>query len=221
MCKSAGNGSCLDLCRNRTCLCLGNNFREILGLAICAVNMSAAGESCRSGRPEAVLIALCGRHHTVGRHQNRTIELLKLLFLFPPCISVISCEMRIFLKCRIIMCRKHLGVCIDIYTSPFRLFQKHFQIAKVMTGDQNTRIFTDTNVNLCHFRIPIGLCIRLIQKSHTVYTVLTGLQSKRHQIVYSKRIIQSLRKCFLDKRIHFFIVLKQRICMLGIGRKSF
>ena len=48
------------------------------------------------------------RHDAVRRHQDRSVERLKFLLLTPPCIAVITLKIRIFLKCRIILRRKHL-----------------------------------------------------------------------------------------------------------------
>ena len=54
-------------------------------------------------------------------YQDRAIETFKLFFLLPPCISIVAGKMIVFLKKRIIMTGKHLGMRIDIYTRTLSL----------------------------------------------------------------------------------------------------
>ena len=56
-----------------------------------------------------------GRDKAVGRKQDNSIECLEIGCLFPPGATVVSYKMLILLESRVIMCGKHLAMCIDIY----------------------------------------------------------------------------------------------------------
>ena len=131
------------------------------------------------------------------------MEALKFFFLFPPCISIVSDKVRILFKYRIVMCRKHLRMCIDIHTCSLCLFQEHLQIAEIMSGNKDSWIFSNSNVNFCDLRISISLCIGFVQKFHHFYAVTSCFQSQCCQLVRTQGIIQRCRKCFLQKCIDF------------------
>ena len=160
--KSTDNFTTFNFQRRCAVFCLFDQLGEIFVFFRYVVNMLTAGKSSRTGSVQAVFVSVLWRNDTVGCHQDRSMERLELFFLFPPCISIVSSEVRIFFECRIVVCRKHLRMCIDINSGSFGLLKKHFQIFQIMTGNQNPRIFTDSNIDFCYFRISIGFCICLI-----------------------------------------------------------
>ena len=106
------------------------------------------------------------------------MELFEFLFLLPPGIAVVSCEMRVFLERRIVVRGKHFRMRVDVNPLSGGLFQKHLQIAQVMAGNQDARAVADSKIHLCDFWIAVGVGIRLVQQRHALYTKLAGLQCK-------------------------------------------
>ena len=221
MCKSSHNLTMLDFFRRRTFLCLFDNRRKIFFFSDSTWNMGASRIGSCSCRVHTVLVAVLWRHDTVCRHQNRTVEALKFFFLFPPCISIVSDKVRIFLEGRIVMCRKHLRMCVNIHTCPLCLFQKHLQITKIMPGNKDSWIFANPNVDFCDLRISISLCIGFVQKFHHLHTVTSGLQCQCSQLICTQGIIQSRCKCPLQKCVNLHICMCKCRCMFCISSQSF
>ena len=112
--KSAYDFAAFYLLRRFACLCLFYDPAEILLLAVRTVDMPAAfnfGGACGS---QTVFIFSFWGDYTVGRYQYRTVERLKLFFLFPPCVTVVSDKIVVFLEEGIVVSRQHLGVCIYV-----------------------------------------------------------------------------------------------------------
>ena len=89
----------------------------------------AGGTCC----PKPVLVAVLRRDDAVCGHQHRTVKALKFLFLLPPRIAVISCEMRILFEERIIVCRQHFRVRININSRILCLLKEHFKVFQIVT----------------------------------------------------------------------------------------
>src|SRR5699024_7085226 len=114
-------------------LCVCDDLAEVLCPVLLCINMFTARKSYRACGIDSVSVAVAWRNKTVGRQQDRPVEGGKFFLLLPPCVSVISRKMAVFLECRIIVCRKHFRMCIYIYACAFRLLQQHFQISQIMS----------------------------------------------------------------------------------------
>ena len=115
------------------------------------------------------------------------------------------------------MGRKHFRVSVHIYAGALCLFQQHFQIPQIMAGNQNSRIFVHANLDLCNFRISVGLRIGFVQKRHALYSVFAGFQSEIYQVICSHGIVQCGGQSPLKESVCFFIFLQQSI---GVFRVS-
>ena len=219
--KTSDDLSALNLLWRRTFLCMLDHSRKVFLFTFCSRNMFTSRISHSSCRIDPVFVAVLWRNNTVCSHHDRTMKTLKLFFLFPPCISIISCKIRIFFECRIVMCRKHLWMCIDIHTCPLRLFQQHFQITEIVSWNQDSRIVSNPDIYFCDLRISISLCICLIKKCHHLYTIFSGFQRQGCQFFRTESIIQCCGKCSLKKSIQFFLIMKKCKCMLLISGKPF
>ena len=144
-----------DLLRCGTLFCMFDDFGEILFFADIPCNMLTAGITCRTCGVHAVLVAVLWRDDAVCCHQDRTAEGFEFLFLLPPCVAVVAKEMVIFLEGGIIMGRQHFGMGIDIHATVLTLFQQHFQITQVVTGNQNTGACANTNVDFSDLRVAV------------------------------------------------------------------
>ena len=102
------------------------------------------------------------------------MEAFKFLFLFPPCISVVADEVWIFFESGIIVCWKHFRMSVYIHTASLCLFEQHFKVTKVMTGNKDAWTGANTDVYLCDFWISVGGSIGIVKESHTVHTVFTS-----------------------------------------------
>ncbi|MPM71683.1 hypothetical protein SDC9_118653 [bioreactor metagenome] len=111
-------------------------------------------------------------------------------------------------------------MCVHIHAGALRLFQQLFQIDKVVAGNQNRRILSDTNIDLGDFRITESGCVGLVQKCHDLNAVFAGFQRQRNQIIGSKGIIQRRRQRLIDKGVYIQIFLPDVLCMLGISRHA-
>ena len=122
--ETAGNKAFFDFLRPFAGKGLTDNRSEIFS-AVLFINMAGAGEGNHTGGPKSSFIAVLGRHHAVGGHEDRTVKGFEFLPLFPPCIAVVPGKMAVFLKERIVMGRKHFPMSIHVHTGPLCLFQKH------------------------------------------------------------------------------------------------
>ena len=118
------------------------------------------------------------------------------------------------------MSGKHLGMGINIHTSSLCLLQQHFQISQVVTGNQNTGIFSNANVYLCDLGISIGFRVGLVQQSHTGYTMFSGFHCQGDQVLHVEIIIQCSSQRLLKESVHLTVILQQHICVLGVCRQS-
>ncbi len=182
--------------------------------------MAAARITCGTCCPKPVLVAVSRRHDAVGCHQDRTIEGRKLLLLLPPCIAVVAREIRIFLECRIVVRGKHLGMSVNIDSGSLCLLEQHLEIPQIMAGNQNARILADADIHAGNLRISVGFCVGLVEQCHSFDAVFSGLKGKSNQIVHGQRIIQGFCKSLLDEGVDLLIVLKKRVCMLGISGET-
>ncbi len=184
--KSSDNFACLYLCRRRALLRLFDDLRKIFGFSVSSVNMPASRIAGRTCRIKPVLVAVLRRNNAVRCHKDRSVKAFKLFFLLPPGIAVVSGKIRVLLKRRIIMGRKHLAVCINVYSCSLRLFQKKLQVAQIMSGNQDARIFPYADIDFCDLRIAICLRICFIKKSHAIHAVLSCFQRQRDKIVHGQ-----------------------------------
>ena len=221
VCKTANDFTCFQFCRRGALFRMGDQCREIFFFSNAAGNMFTPGETnCASGI-HTVFVAFQGRYQTVCGQQHRAIECFEFFFLFPPCIAIVACKVAVFLECGIVVCRQHFRVCIHVYSCTFCLFQQHFQISQVVTGNQNTRIFPYTQRNLCHLWIAISSCICFIQHCHSVYAVFTCFHSQCHKGFHIRTVIQRFCQCFLQECINGFAFLAQCVCMFAVSSHAF
>ena len=115
--------------------------------------LAARVASGARGKDPAPDLFTSGWDYAVSGKQDGTMEGHKFFKLLPPCVTVVSGKIIVFLESRVIMGGQHLAVGIHIHTSAFGLLQKLFQIGQVVAGNQNGGIFTDTDIDLSNFRI--------------------------------------------------------------------
>ena len=118
----------------------------------------------RAGRIDPIGISggRTGRDKAVGRKQDNSVECLEIRCLFPPGATVVSYKMLILLESRVIMCGKHLAMCIDIYACTFGLFQQVLNVSQVVPTDKYTRVLSYADIHFRNFRVAIGGSIRFI-----------------------------------------------------------
>ena len=183
--------------------------------------MAGPGEGNHTGGPKSSFIAVLGRHHAVGGHEDRTVKGFEFLPLFPPCIAVVPGKMAVFLKERIVMGRKHFPMSIHVHTGPLCLFQKHLQIFQVMTGNENARIAPYTDIHLCDFRLSIGRRIGFIQKSHALDAVFAGFHGQGEKVIYGKVPIQQTGQRVFKEIVDFPGFFMKNPCMAQVSGKTF
>ena len=205
--ESAYDRTAFDFFRRGAGLRLGDDAGEIFDFTVFTFDMLASRVTCGAGCPESVLIAVLRRYDAVCGHEDRTVEGFELFLLLPPCISIVSGEVLVLLKERIVVRREHLGVGIDIHTASFSLVEKHFQIFQVVSGNQNSRVLPHTDVYGSDFRIAVSCGICLIEKSHAFHACFTGLKGQLYQVVYGKAVIQCCGKRLLNESVYIGIIL--------------
>ena len=127
---------------------------------------------------DPVFVAVLWRNDAVGGHEDGTVKAFKFFFLFPPGVSVVACKVRIFFERRIVVGRKHLGVSVNVNAGSFCLLKKHFQIVKIVAGNQDSGIFACANIYLCDLRIAESFGVCLVEKGHATDTEFSGFQSE-------------------------------------------
>ena len=120
--KAAQDLTLLDLCRSRAVLGLFNDLGKIFLFANLTGDVLTARISGCAGGVETVFVAVPRRNNAVSSHENRSVEALKFFLLFPPCVSIVADKVRILLKGRVVVGRKHLGVGVDIHSGALGLF---------------------------------------------------------------------------------------------------
>ena len=127
---------------------------------------------------DPVFVAVLWRNDAVGGHEDGTVKAFEFFFLFPPGVSIVSCKVRIFFERRIVVGRKHLRVGVNVNAGSFCLFKQHFQIVKVVAGNQDSGIFACADIYFCNFRISESFGVCLVEKGHSTDTEFSGFQSE-------------------------------------------
>ena len=119
------------------------------------------------------------------------------------------------------MGRKHLRVGVNVNAGSFCLFKQHFQIVKVVAGNQDSGIFACADIYFCNFRISESFGVCLVEKGHSTDTEFSGFQSESGQFLCCETVVQSFCQGALDKSIQFRIFTEKCVCMAGVGAESF
>ena len=90
-----------------------------------------------------------------------------------------------------------------------------------MTGDKNSRIFSNTDIHSGNFRIAIGTGICSIEHRHASDTIVSSFQCECDQVIGCEGIIQCCSECPLQEGIDFRIIRKQYIGVLGVSGQTF
>ena len=170
---------------------------------------------------KAVLIGVFRRNETVRGHKDRSVEAFKLFGLLVPCAAVVGYQIGIFFQLRITVGCKHLTVGIDIHSGPLGLFQKHFQVTKIMAGDQDPGVLSHTDVHFrCH-GIPVRIGIGLIQRGHGQHAVVSHFQGAGDQLSAADLIIVEHGQHALHELRNALITGTQHVGMIGICCQTF
>ena len=220
MCETADNLTGLNLGRRRALLCLLDDRAEILDLAVGRIDVLEAREADATRGPDSVLIAVLRRNQAVRGHENRAVEGLELFLLLPPSVAVVARKVRVLLEERIVVCREHLGVRVDIDTGALGLVKQHLEILQVVTRNQDARVLADADVDLGDLRVAVSAGVCAVKKRHALDTVLTGLQGQRDEIVDREAVIEGLCERLLQEAIHFLVLTEQCVCVLRVSREA-
>ena len=145
--KTSDQRSAFDGRRRLTLLGMCNQCGEIFRFSVFAFgDVVCSLQSAGSGDVDTVFVRSVGtrRNDAVTGKQDRSVETFKLFFLFPPGISVVSCQMLVFFQLGLIMCGEHFTVSVNVYTCSFGLFQQFFEVFQIMAADKDTGIIADT-----------------------------------------------------------------------------
>ena len=203
--EASDNGSLLEFRRRCAVLCLFDEQREIFCITDDAVDVRASRITNRSGCVNTVFVAVLRRHDTVRRHQNRAVEGFKFFFLLPPGVTIISLKMFIFFERRIVVCRQHFGVGVNIDAGVHGLLEQHLEVAQIMTGDENTRAGADTEIDGGDLRIAVSGSIGLIEQCHSLHAVGAGLECECRQFLCGEGIVERCGESTLQEGIDFLV----------------
>ena len=170
--------------------------------------------------PVLIGIVFLYGNNTVRGHQDWTIERFEFLILLPPGTPVVPSKMIILLECRIVICRQHLTMSIDVYASPFRLFQKFFHIFEVVAADKDSRIVSNTKVNFSHFRISIGRGICLIKKGHCINGKISCFHDKSHHFIH-RQIFGGGCQSLHQESVNILFFKSQDCRVICVGSNTF
>jgi len=161
------------------------------------------------------------RHNAIGSEKEYTVEFFKLIGLFPPCVAIVARKMRVFLECRIILTRKHLGMGIDIDAFPSCLLKQFFKVFEVVSADKDARIVADTYIDLSYFGITVGSGIRAVKEFHRLHSSFADIQHERKQFIDTDIPTGCLGQCILDYGIHIVILITEIGGMAGVCCHTF
>ena len=107
-------------------------------------------------------------------------------------------------------------MCVDIDIFTFRLLQKHFQIAKIMTGYHNERPFFHFHADCCRNRCTISCCIGTVQKFHTDEIDFSYFQNLREKLFHGQ-VFSYIKQSFADAVYDFIIGKSENHGMVCVG----
>ena len=87
------------------------------------------------------------------------------------------------------MCRQHFRMGINVDACISSLFQKHFQITQVVSGNKNRGIVSDTKLNFCDLRVAIGRSVGGIKQRHNFDAEAACFQDKGCQVIGTQTVI--------------------------------
>lgn len=224
MCETTHNLSVFDFLGWCTLLRMGYKFGEILRIAIPSLlYMMCSGHTYNTCSIDAVEIraVFAWRHNAIGSEKEYTVEFFKLIGLFPPCVAIVARKMRVFLECRIILTRKHLGMGIDIDAFPSCLLKQFFKVFEVVSADKDARIVADTYIDLSYFGITVGSGIRAVKEFHRLHSSFADIQHERKQFIDTDIPTGCLGQCILDYGIHILILITEIGGMAGVCCHTF
>ncbi len=109
---------------------------------------------------------------------------------------------------------------VDVDARALRLLEEHLQVAEVMAGDQDPRAVSDADVDLSRLGSSVCVSIGRIEVCHALHAISAALKYQLHKIICAQTVIKCRSKRPLYECVDFFVILKQNVCMLGIGRKA-
>lgn len=218
--KTADNLTMFDFCGSCTALCVADDLGEIFFAVRPRCDVGAAWIAGGTCSVDPVFVAVLWRNDAVGGHEDGAVEAFELFLLFPPGISVVACKVWIFFKCRIVMGRKHLGVGVNVNAGSLCLFKEHFQVMKVVAGNQDSGIFAGADVYFCDFRIAKSFGVGLVKKCHATDTEFSGFQSESSQLFCGEAVVQSFCQSALDKSVQLRVFVEKGVCVAGVGAES-
>ena len=117
------------------------------------------------------------------------------------------------------MRREHFAVRINVDAGTRRLLQKHFQIAEIVPGNKDPRIFPHPQLHRRHLRLPVSAGIGSVEKRHAVDAEFSRFQRQRRQRRGVKGIVQELRQGLLNERVDRPAVAAQHVRVLDVRRQ--
>ena len=118
---------------------LTDDLTEIF-LAVCIFSdIFDTGPSNDIRTVNTVFVTFPRTHQTICCHQNTSRKIIELFLLILPRSAKVSDEMRIFFQAFIAVSRKHFSMSINIHAGSCALLQQHFQIMKIVSGNNNER----------------------------------------------------------------------------------
>ena len=113
--------------------------------------------------------------------------------------------MFIFFERRIVVCRQHFGVGVNIDAGVHGLLEQHLEVAQIMTGDENTRAGADTEIDGGDLRIAVSGSIGLIEQCHSLHAVGAGLECECRQFLCGEGIVERCGESTLQEGIDFLV----------------
>ncbi len=138
--------------------------------------MPDSGNTCDSAREQSVFVAVLRNHHAVCRYQNRSAELIELLFLVLPGRAVIAHKVLELSQLRIAVSGQHLTVSVNVDSLAIGLLEQLVKIEQIMAGyyDSGARLCAARDG--CRRRIAESGRVRLVEHLHNAEIHLAGLQ---------------------------------------------
>ena len=218
--KTSDDFTVFDLCGSCTAFCMADDLGEIFFAVRPRCDVGAAWIAGSTCGVDPVFVTVLWRNDAVGGHEDGAVEAFELFLLFPPGVSVVACKVWTFFECRIVMGRKHLGVGVNVNAGSLGLLKKHFQVVKIVAGNQDSGVFAGANVDFCDFRISKSFGVGLVKKCHAANAEFSGLQSESSQLLCGETVVQSFCESALDKSIQRRVFVKKGVCMAGVGAET-
>ena len=110
---------------------------------------------------------------------------------------------------------------VDIHPRSLSLLKELFKVGKIVSRNEDSRIFSYSDIHHRYLRVAVLGCIACIKKRHCRDPVLSGSESKGYKVISPEAVVQECGQCFIDELVNVSIFLPKVERMFRISSHAF